>query len=73
MQVVDLLVDLTGIEPVTSSMPFPRANEYGQTHGNTKRHRKAVFMRVSGMFTAFCVCLSDTASNGPTPAGMAGL
>ena len=25
MQVVDLLVDLTGIEPVTSSMPWKRA------------------------------------------------
>lgn len=30
-------------------------------------------MRVSRMFTAFCVCLSDTASTGPTPAGIAGL
>jgi hypothetical protein len=30
-------------------------------------------MQVSGMSTAFCVCLSDTAGNGPTPAGIAGL
>ena len=30
-------------------------------------------MRVSRTFTAFCVCLSDTASTGSTPAGMAGL
>jgi integrase len=28
-----------GIEPTTSSMPFPRANEYGQTQRNTDRHR----------------------------------
>ena len=32
-----------------------------------------MFMLVSGMFTAFLVCLSDTARDGPTPAGMAGL
>ena len=30
-------------------------------------------MRVLRTFTAFCVCLSDTAGHGPTPAGMAGL
>ena len=39
-------MDLTGIEPVTSSMPFPRANRDGQTQSETKRHREAVFMRV---------------------------
>lgn len=30
-------------------------------------------MRILGIFAAFLVCLSDTASTGPTPAGMAGL
>ena len=30
-------------------------------------------MRISRTFTAFCECLSDTAGNGPTPAGMTGL
>lgn len=30
-------------------------------------------MRVSDMFAAFCVYVSDTARNGPTRAGMAGL
>ena len=48
-------MDLIGIEPMTSSMPFPRVNEYRQTHRNTKRHREAVFMRGLGMFAAFCV------------------
>ena len=30
-------------------------------------------MRISRTFTAFCVCLSDTARDGPAPEGMAGL
>jgi hypothetical protein len=64
---------LIGIEPMTSSMPFPRPNEQGQIDSDTKRHREAVFMRVSGLFAAFCVYLSDTTGDGPTRAGMRGL
>jgi len=66
-------VDLVGIEPTTSSMPFQRTNEHGQISSDTNRHREAVFMRVSRRFAASCLYPNDTARNGPTRAGMAGL
>jgi hypothetical protein len=60
-------VDLVGIEPTTSSMPFQRMNEHGQISSDMKRHRKAAFMRVSRTFAAF-VCdratLPETARHG---------
>ncbi|MDR3411083.1 MAG: hypothetical protein P4L87_09110, partial [Formivibrio sp.] len=36
LSIKGILVDLIGIEPMTSSMPFPRVNEYGQTHNETE-------------------------------------
>ena len=38
------LVDLIGIEPMTSSMPFPGSNKYRQALRSIERHGEAVFM-----------------------------
>jgi hypothetical protein len=66
-------VDLIGIEPMTSSMPFRRVSKHQSRAGDTTRHSKAVFMLVIRTFAAFRVCLSDTARDDPTRIGIGGL
>jgi hypothetical protein len=65
-------VDLIGIEPMTSSMPFREAECYRATHNVVAQYGKAVFMRVCRTFAAFRMCLSDTARHNPARVGMAG-
>ena len=67
------MVDLIGIEPMTSSMPFRRVSEHGWRASDRLRHRTAATMRGLRGFVAFCVCLSDTLRDGETAVGMGGL
>ena len=67
------MVDLVGIEPTTSSMPFPSTNCTVKTASESKRQRWAVFMRFSRLSAAVYLYASDTLRTHPTPAGMGGL
>jgi hypothetical protein len=50
------LVDLIGIEPMTSSMPFHRVEYIELIPRNTTRHRIAAFMRPAWDSRAFICC-----------------
>ena len=66
-------MDLIGIEPMTSSMPFRRANQSQQTHKITERQREVAFMRGFRTFAASLLYLSNTERDGQSPVGMARL
>lgn len=54
------MVDLVGIESTTSSMPFPRANEYSTRSNDTERYKETAILRLLCGFAAFQISLSDT-------------
>jgi len=64
------LVDLVGIEPTTSSMPFPSTNCSGQIPSERERHRKAVFMQIWRVSAALRLYASDKVRTLATRAGI---
>ena len=67
------LVDLVGIEPTTSSMPFLIFDYSGATRAKREWQRGAVFMRVRRIFAALHLYPSDSDLQRPRRAGMRGL
>ena len=67
------LVDLVGIEPTTSSMPFLNANSDGATLTKRERHREAEFTRTYRSDAVSRFTPRDTLRHRPTMAGTARL
>ena len=60
-QVVEKMVDLTGIEPVTSSMPFLASMRHGKSASDTEGPCNWVTGAPSPLFTCSGMTLRDTA------------
>jgi len=63
-------VDLVGIEPTTSSMPFPSTNCVRQRESERERHLRLNHCGGRAMLPAFVLYPSDTVRYPQTPVGV---